>query len=158
MGSFKSAVAVCFLISSVGTFATEKTVDIRAQVEAQLLTCAGDNFSRNCWVKTFSGKIVPWLADREQPVLTSGEKHWLDWLSGGAVYGVYKLDAMQKAQIFDSRSYIIERADGEVAGLIVGFRRVAGKWYVSDIQSDNTKVFLDRILDMHQLDSMPKTK
>ncbi|WP_288406265.1 hypothetical protein [uncultured Pseudomonas sp.] len=158
MKILKSTVSMFFILLSMSAFSGEKTEDIRAQVEVQLLRCVGDGFPRNCWIKTFSGKIVPWLAGREQQVLSAGEEHWLDWLSGGSVFGVYKLDAIQKAQIFDSRSYIVERADGEVAGLIVGFRRVAGKWYVSDIQSDNTKAFLDRILDMHQLDSIPKSR
>lgn len=78
--------------------------------------------------------------------MVEGEKHWQSWLNGRKVYGVYKAEAVEKAQIFDSRSYIVERDDGEVAGLVVGFRRATGNWYVSDLKSDNTKAFLDKII------------
>ncbi|MDC7827904.1 MULTISPECIES: hypothetical protein [Pseudomonas] len=146
MGHLKITILALLCSTPFSIYATEQSPDIRDSVEARLLDCIKSNFSKSCWLQTFQGKIVPWLKEKEKPVLIEGEKHWQNWLDGRKVFDVYKVESVEKAQIFDSRAYIVERDDGEVAGLVVGFRRATGNWYVSDLKSDNTKAFLDKII------------
>lgn len=147
-----SALAISLLCSSAACAAGQPTpADIRSETELALISCLKAGIKESCWIKALQGKLPPWLADKEADSISKSEAWWKGWLGDGKVYGVYKVEAQVRGEIFDGRSFVVEKDDGSTAGLIIGFRRVAGTWYVGDLQGGDRQPLLDRILNMKHL-------
>ena len=115
--------------------------------EAQYVKCIESGLLKGCWSSVFAGHFVPW-AKKETELLSSAEAGYTHWLDGQSVYKVHRGIKELKGEVFDNRSYVIERDDGNVVGLWVGLRQVKGKWYVGEIVGVSSDEFLRNILNM----------
>ena len=66
-------------------------------------------------------------------LIQRSEQAYTGWLDGKSVYKAHFGIKELKGEIFDNRSYIIERDDGIVVGVWVSYRQIKGQWYVADI-------------------------
>lgn len=81
-------------------------------------------------------------------IITKSREAYLAWLDGHSVFKVHVGPSDKRAGVFESRNYLIERDDGEVIGLHVGYRKVVGSWYVYSLQGGTDDNFIRSILDM----------
>ncbi len=109
--------------------------------EADYLACIQAGFKNNCWVNVFSGHSIPW-ADGEAKSLRASEAAYKEWLGDQAMYKVHIGSKEIKGEIYDNRSYVMERDDGSAVGLWISFRQVKGKWYFGELLGSSSDEFI----------------
>lgn len=113
----------------------------KEKFEADYVKCIQSGFSNGCWIKVFSGHSIPW-ADGEERRLRTSEAAYKEWLDGQSVYKVHLGTKEIKGEIYDNRSYVVERDDGSVVGLWMSFRQVKGKWYFGEMLGSSSDEFI----------------
>lgn len=126
--------------------ANSKVANIDA-FESSYVRCIETRFDNNCWEKSFIGHFDKWQ-NNETMIITKSREAYLAWLDGHSVFKVHVGPSDKRAGVFESRNYLIERDDGEVIGLHVGYRKVVGSWYVYSLQGGTDDNFIRSILDM----------
>jgi len=115
--------------------------------EADYVRCIESGFAKSCWASTLSGHFVPW-AKHDAELLASSEEGYTKWLDGQPMYKVHPGIKEVKGEVFDNRSYLLERDDGNVVGLWISYRQVKGKWYLGEIIGVSSDEFVRAILNM----------
>ncbi|WP_434563047.1 hypothetical protein [Pseudomonas sp. Z4-20] len=115
--------------------------------EKSYVSCIGTRFKDKCWDKAFVGHFDKWQKN-EATIISKSQEAYLAWLNGHTVYKVHIGPSVQRAGVFESRSYLIERDDGEIIGLQVGYRKIVGSWYIYALQGGPDDKFIRSILDM----------
>lgn len=104
-------------------------------------------FADKCWTKILSGHAAPWV-ENEEGVLRDAEAAYVSWLQGQEVYKVHPGIKEIRAEIFDNRSYVLERDDGAVAAIWISFRQAKGKWYVNAVMASSADEFVRTAVGM----------
>ncbi|MGX1174378.1 hypothetical protein [Pseudomonas sp. R151218B TE3479] len=115
--------------------------------ESSYVKCIESEFSGGCWPKIFSGHFAPWVK-QETELLEKSEAAYTNWLGGQKTYKVHRGIKEIRGEIFDNRSYLIERDDGVVVGLWITFREVKGRWFLSNIAGAPSDEAIRAILNM----------
>ncbi|WP_024671572.1 hypothetical protein [Pseudomonas tremae] len=115
--------------------------------EAEYVKCMQTGFADKCWTKTLSGHAAPWV-DNEEKVLRDAEAAYVSWLQGQGIYKVHPGLKEIKAEVFDNRSYLLERDDGAGAAVWISFRQAKGKWYVYEVMASSADEFIRTALGM----------
>ncbi|MBD8576983.1 hypothetical protein IFU04_22335 [Pseudomonas syringae] len=134
-------------ISAEAARATSLPILSPDKLESTLVTCIELGFIEGCWRKNLEGNF-----DNKQPdaqmAITLSEKNYIGWLGGKRVFKVHHGPVEKAAGIFESRAYIIERDDGELAGLVIGFRKTLGKWFLYELNGSPSEEYIRSILNM----------
>lgn len=109
--------------------------------EAAYIRCIESGFANDCWIKVFAGHSIPW-ADGEQRLLTASSGAYIQWLEGKSIYKVHLGPKEIKGEVYDNRSYLVERDDGAVVGMWMSFRQVKGQWFVSEMLGSSSDEFI----------------
>ena len=144
---------LCGLIST-GVAANEKAtahekISDKNAFEAQYIQCIEQGLKAGCFQSVFSGHFD--FQQKQELLAPDAESFFIRWMAGLSIYKVHAANKTVKAEIFDNRSYIIERSDGELVGFFVGFRSVKGSWYIYDIQGGSSDLYIRRLLDMPKI-------
>ena len=140
--------------ASMGVSANERISDTNG-LEKQYVRCMEGGFESGCFAKIFSGHFDKWYKEPEKAPIST-EAFYRKWLNGQSVYKVHVIDKVVKAGVFDNRSYLIERADGELSGIFIGLRKIQGDWYVYDIQGGSSDAYVRELLDMPRINASGK--
>ena len=124
-----------------GVCQASEPIKNKDKFESEYLGCIQSGFANDCWVKVFSGHSIPW-AKAEDRVLVNSAGAYKAWLEGQPVYKVHMGPKEVKGEVYDNRSYLLERDDGAVVGMWISFRQVRGQWYVSEILGSSTDEFI----------------
>lgn len=135
--------AICFI--SLTSYAD--TLSDLDKLESQHLSCINKSFKKECLHKTLSGHWDPSNKHGETNILTV-QKYFTDWIDGHSVYRTHSVRKEAFSDLFEVRSYILERDDGDLAGLIVTFRRIKEGWYAFDLQGGTSDDFIRYTLKM----------
>lgn len=131
-----------FLLSltlSTGVMAGEPIKDIDV-FEAGYIKCIEGGFKDDCFKNIFSGRYVSWMKkEKEEKALFDSAEFYSKWSGRDGVYKVHIFNKMNKAGVFDYRTYFIERADGDLSYLVVRYRSVLGKWFINGISWGNSE-------------------
>lgn len=138
----------------VGACVAGERIQDKQKFEKDYLSCMEAGFKNRCFSGVVRGHFEPWVTpDKEKPLLENFEAFFDHWL-GGAVYQVHPADAVTKAGVFDNKVYLIERdSDGELAAVIVGYRRIKGEWFIYHLEGGSGEKFIRSILDMPKVSS-----
>lgn len=120
------------------------------EFELRYSECATDNFKNECLRNIFAGHFDPRLQGGAE-LLRNTERFYANWLNGYSVYKIHFARTDEFSNLFETRNYLIERSDGALAGLVIGFRRIKGDWYVYDIQGGVTDEFIRNMLNMQRI-------
>ncbi|WP_434603091.1 hypothetical protein J3P85_07120 [Pseudomonas sp. Z1-12] len=123
-------------------------------LESSYVKCIETRFENNCWDKAFIGHFDKWQKN-ETTIITKSQEAYLAWLDGHSVYKVHIIPSVKRAGVFENRNYLVERDDGEVIGLHVGYRKVLGSWYIYALQGGSDDTFIRSILDMPAPETPP---
>jgi hypothetical protein len=133
-----------------GSVTAKEIVLDKDKLEAEYIECIELNFKGGCFSKVFSEYFDRGASESEK-VLADTEGFYIRWMSEHSVYKVHAAGKVLRAGVFDNRSYLIERSDGQLSGILIGFRKIKGNWYVYDIQGGNTDSFIRGLLDMPRI-------
>jgi hypothetical protein len=128
-----------FLLATI-SYASEP-IQNKERFEAEYIKCIKSGFSDSCWIKTLSGHALPW-AENEEQVLASNNASYIKWLDGQSVYKVHPGIKEVKAEVFDNRSYVLERDDGAAVAVWISFRQVKGQWYIHEVLGSSDDEFI----------------
>lgn len=115
--------------------------------EDQYINCIESSFKDNCWIKILSGHALPW-AENEEKVLKNSQEAYITWLEGKKIYKVHPAIREIKGEVFDNRSYLLERDDGALVSVWFSFRKVKEQWYVYEVMASSSDEFIRTAIDM----------
>ncbi|MDQ0126542.1 hypothetical protein J2W17_005528 [Pseudomonas lini] len=145
---------VAMALGNISTaFANSMAVNMDS-LESSYVRCIESRFENSCWDKAFIGHFDKWQKN-ETTIITKSQEAYLAWLDGRSVYKVHLGPSVKRAGVFENRNYLIERDDGEVIGLHVGYRKILGSWYVYALQGGPDDKFIRSILDMPAPGTIP---
>lgn len=84
-------------------------------------------------------------------IVGEAQKFYSGWSSEHPVYDVHLASKERFSDIFEYRSYLIERDDGGLAGFRIGFVRLKGVWYIFDLSGARTDKFIREMLKMSEV-------
>ena len=122
-------------------------IEDKENFESDYVSCIQTSFANGCWSKTLSGHSLPWVDD-EGKILHDSESAYMTWLEGKSVYKVHSGIKETKGEIYDNRSYLLEREDGAVAAIWISFRQVKGKWYIYEVMASSDDGFIRTAVGM----------
>lgn len=144
---------LCGLISTGVTANDKATINEKISdknaFETQYIKCIEQGLKAGCFQSVFSGHFD--FQPKQELLAPDAENFFIRWMAGLSIYKVHVASKIVKADIFDNRSYLIERSDGELVGFFVGFRSVKGNWYVYDIQGGSSDLYIRRLLEMPKI-------
>lgn len=136
------------LIFAAGCHASEPIKD-KNSFESQYVRCMQVGFANGCWIKTLSGHALPWV-DNEDKILRDSEAAFIKWLEGKSVYKIHPGTKEVRAEVYDNRSYVLERDDGAVVAIWISFRQAKGEWFVSEVMASSNDAFIRTAIGMTQ--------
>lgn len=122
-------------------------INDKDRFEAEYVACMQSGFADKCWTKLLSGHAVPWV-DNEGKILQDAEAAYVSWLQGQGIYKVHPGLKEVKGEVFDNRSYLLERDDGAVAAVWISFRQAQGKWYIHEVMASSADEFVRTAVGM----------
>lgn len=145
---------VLMALGNISTAYANSMVANIDSLEISYIKCIEMRFENDCWDKAFIGHFDKWQKN-ETTIITKSQEAYLAWLDGRSVYKVHIGPSDKRAGVFENRNYLIERDDGEVIGLHVGYRKVLGSWYIYALQGGPDDKFIRSILDMPAPNTTP---
>lgn len=135
-----------FFLFCLASEASEPIQDVD-MFEADYLRCIKSGFADGCWTKTFLGHALPW-EENELSVLRTNESAYVKWLDGQKIYKIYPGIKEVKAEIFQNRSYVLERDDGAAVALWISYWQVKSKWYIHEVLGSSDDEFVRSAVGM----------
>lgn len=142
------------LAATQSVHANEKIENLDA-FEGKYLECIKEGLVDKCFSKILAGHFNVFFEGSEK-YLTNAERSLTTWIGGRPVYAVHPASIVRLGEVFENRAYLIERDDGQLIGLLVGFRKMHGDWYVYDLQGGVEDTFIRRLLKMPRPDLTEK--
>jgi hypothetical protein len=131
---------------STNAMANEPITDKDA-FEKQYIDCIISGATNNCFVSTFSNHRDPHSKDLDE-ALEWVNKYYKEKIAFPPVYKIHVIEKTIKAEVFDNRSYLIERDNGSLVGFYISFRRIKDKWYVFTFKFGDMDEFVYSLLGM----------
>jgi hypothetical protein len=139
------------LVFSIAAMAKEPVpIEDRDVFEKQLITCIMSELENDCIISLFSAHLDPDIEDRDDFIINTNS-FFKKELENSSVYEIHVIDKVIKADLFDSRTYIIEYSSRKFLGLHISFTGIEGKWYVSYLDAGDSEEFIRRILGLPPL-------
>jgi hypothetical protein len=140
------------LFLSAAALASESVpIEDRDAFEKEYLACIMSGAKDGCVAAVFSGHLDQSF-EKPEEFLKKIDTSLSNFVFGGStIYKIHPLDRTMRAGIFDSRSYLVERSGGALAGFSVVFRKIEGEWYVFGISVDKSHAFVLRLLNLPTL-------
>jgi hypothetical protein len=125
-------------------------IEDRDAFEKEYLECFMSGLKDNCFISIFSEHLDYGFANPDE-LLRELNSSYLDMQKiHSPIYKIHVLDKIIRADVFDSRTYIVEYFGGTMKGLHVVFRKVKENWYVFAIsmKGDRDGAAFYRILNI----------
>lgn len=145
------AAFIAFALSPIAAHAVEPIANVK-DFESQYIKCFEAAFANRCWSQTIKDHLTPTAQKPEQAAAIT-ETAFLNWVAGHKIYRVYRGINENKAEIYDQRSYAIERDDGEVMAVWIGLRRLLGQWYLQRVSASSSDDFIGSALRINPPES-----
>ena len=146
----KCALAFALGVLISGSAAAKEVVLNKDKLETEYIECMELSFKGGCFSKVFSEHFDRSASESEK-ILADTEGFYIRWIAEHSVYKIHTAGKALRAGVFDNRSYLIERSDGHLSGILICFRKIKGNWHVYDIQGGNTDSFIRGLLDMPRI-------
>ncbi|MBV6749434.1 hypothetical protein KV580_03940 [Pseudomonas chlororaphis] len=147
---FKKAVFCLSLLATASSAYANDAIAYKDELENQYSQCIENKLASDCWSKAFSGHFDKWQT-KEKDLISKSQNTLSAWLGQHEIYKIHLTPKETKGEVFENRAYLIERDDGQLIGLHIGFRQVQGQWYVSELQANTDDAFIRSILDMPKI-------
>ena len=144
---FKNAVFCLSLLASASCAYANDAIAYKDEFENQYVQCIENTLAADCWSKAFSGHFDKWQ-NNEKALISKSQTALSAWLGQHQIYKIHLNPKETKGEVFENRAYLIERDDGQLIGLHIGFRQVQGQWYVSELLANADDAFIRSLLDM----------
>jgi hypothetical protein len=121
--------------------------------EKQYIECFMSGLKGNCFISVFSGHLDQ-TVENPNETLSRTNSFYLDIQKRhSSIYKIHILDKIVRADVFDSRTYIVEHSDETLIGLYVVFVKRKENWYVYSIymKDNDDGELLHRILNLPTL-------
>jgi hypothetical protein len=141
-----------FLVGLVGAvfaanvMAASEPIEDKDDFGKRFVDCINLGAKNNCLSKVTEKHVDPSFRGGAAD-LRKAYKFWETNLSECRVYKVHVLDKVVRADLFESRPYIIECADGAFLGAYINLRKVKERWYVFGFSLKDSEEFVFRLLD-----------
>lgn len=145
------AIFIALALSPIAAHAAEPIASVQ-DFESQYIKCFESAFANRCWSLAIKAHLTP-AAQKPEQAAAITETAFLNWVAGHKVYRVYKGISENKAEIYDQRSYAIERDDGEVMAVWIGLRRLLGQWYLQRVSASSSDEFIASALRINSPES-----
>ncbi|WP_248795635.1 hypothetical protein [Pseudomonas sp. MWU13-2105] len=146
----KKAVFCLSLLATASSAYSNDAIAYKDEFENQYVQCIKDKLAEGCWDKVFSGHFDPWQT-KEKDLISKSQTALSAWIGKHDIYKVHLGPKETKGEIFENRAYLIERDDGQLVGIRIGFRQVKGQWYVSELMGSPDEAFIRSIINMPKL-------
>jgi len=146
----KKAVFCLSLLATASSAYANEAIAYKDEFETQYVQCIQSKLASECWDKVFSGHFDPWQA-KEKELISKSQSVLSAWIGQHDLYKVHLGVKETKGEVFENRTYLIERDDGALVGLHVGFRQVKGEWFVYELMSGSDDAFIRSILHMPKI-------
>ncbi|MDR3055027.1 MAG: hypothetical protein LBU53_06440 [Zoogloeaceae bacterium] len=147
---------VAGLLFSVAALAGESVpIEDKDAFEKQYLDCIVSGARDNCLVSIFSNHLDPQFTNQDV-IVDRFSRYYQEKMATPSVYKVHLIEKTIKAEVFDNRSYLIERDNGSLVGFYVSFRSIKDKWFVFTFKVSNTEEYVFKLLGMPIVDAVSK--
>ncbi|MDR3086467.1 MAG: hypothetical protein LBU45_00700 [Azoarcus sp.] len=142
---------------SVNAMAAGTPIEDRDAFERQYFDCLRSNGKNDCFSSTILEHTEPrYTNDDIKKALQVWNESSAKMFSACSVYAVHVIERIEKAGVFDSRSFLLEcsgkgNTDGAFISGYVIFRKVKGKWYVNAFSLENSTNLLINLLNIPAL-------
>jgi hypothetical protein len=143
-----SLLAGIFLCATVQ--AESVPIEDRDAFEKRYIECVMSGLKNNCISGLFSKHIAPTVTPEDANQLLVALRTIDDNYrkEGLPVYKVHPVDRVLRADITESRTYIIERSNGLFIGAYVNFVKIKGAWYMGSFGMDGSNKLTEDILKL----------
>jgi len=152
-GNFIFATGV--LLVTIAAAYAQTPVEDKDAFEKQYIECIMSGLKNKCFSALFSGHFSPEAEDRA-PYISQATKslYMFDGFANqlGSVYQVHLLDKIMRANVLDSRTYLIEHSNNRFSGAYISFIRVKGEWYVISFNISDSDEFVKKLLKLPPVD------
>ncbi len=143
----KKAVFCLSLLATASAACANEAIAYKDEFESQYVQCIQGKLASDCWDKVFSGHFEP-SQSKEKELIAKSQSVLSAWIGQHDIYKVHLSPKETKGEVFENRTYLIERDDGALVGLYVGFRQVKGEWFVYELMGGADDAFIRSILHM----------
>ncbi|NWA25171.1 hypothetical protein HX870_30785 [Pseudomonas gingeri] len=146
----KKAIFCLSLLATASSAYANEAIAYKDEFEGQYVQCIEDKLDSDCWNKVFSGHFDNWQL-KEKDLISKSQTALSTWIGKHDIYKVHLSPKETKGEVFENRAYLIERDDGQLMGLHIGFRQIKGQWYVYELMTDTDDAFIRAILNMPKI-------
>ncbi|WP_191488491.1 hypothetical protein [Pseudomonas sp. FEN] len=143
----KKAFFCLSLLATASSAHANEAIAYKDEFENQYVQCIQDKLASDCWGKVFSGHFEPGQL-KEKELIAKSQGVLSTWIGKHDLYKVHLGPKETKGEVFENRAYLIERDDGQLVGVYVGFRQIKGEWFVYELMSGADDTFIRSILHM----------
>lgn len=147
---FKNAIFCLSLLATASSAYANEAIAYKDEFENQYVQCIEKKLAADCWNKVFAGHFDQWQTN-EKDLISKSQGALSSWIGQHDIYKIHLGPKETKGEIFENRAYLIERDDGRLVGIHIGFRQVKGQWYVSELMGSPDEAFIRSIINMPKL-------
>lgn len=130
-----TAALLLFFTTLVG-HASEPLASPQA-LEKELMACLKSQQSSNCMANILGRSILPGN-DELIPVAAQMDDFLVKWLGDMRIYAIHPLSTRRTGDIFEKRTYMIEKSSGALMVFTVSTLKRLGNWYVFQFNLNST--------------------
>jgi hypothetical protein len=139
------------LFASIGTANGQTPIKDTDAFEKKYIECITSGFKNKCFSVLLRGHFAP-DAEGQTPRIpqATAASHKVDEFANqlGGVYQVHPLDKTIRANVWDSRTYLIEHLDGRFSASHINFVKMKGEWYVFSYGFNQADGFVKQLLKL----------
>lgn len=138
-------IGICTLFTS-NAIAQNSIKDLD-KLESEYLKSIRADFADKCWQNTIGGHFDKGQS-KPDAIAAASQEAFTGWIEGKSIYKIHPVAHEVKADLFDNRSYILERNDGALLALEMGFRNRLGEWYIYLLHAGPDDKMVRKVLNM----------